>query len=98
MEQVGPQALHRKWQGYLLPQRIAGAFHFYDGKVGRLFQTAVLAWSNENVVFVAVVTLLQLPDRFQGDEVHAMLVGTEYALGFNGDFHTLLFIVCFLSS
>ena len=63
--------------------------------VGRLLQTAVPAFAREDEVFVFRVDLLQAADGFERHEVHAVFVGAEDALCFNGYFHCFLFgIMC----
>ena len=53
----------------------------------RFVQAVVRPRTDKNEIFILMIYLLQLPDRFQSHKIHPMLVGTEYTLGFNGNLH-----------
>ena len=58
-------------------------------EIRTLAEATVFSRAHEDVILVLGVELLQSPDGFERNEVHAVLVGAEDALCFDGYFHGL---------
>ena len=89
VQQVGADFAHGARQCDLLPERIGGATDLDDMEIRTLAEATVFSRAHEDVILVLGVELLQSPDGFERNEVHAVLVGTEDALCFDGYFHGL---------
>ena len=56
-------------------------------QVFRTPEAFVRTGTDEYEVLVFAVYLLQLPDTFESDKIHPVLIGAENSLGFDSNFH-----------
>ena len=84
---VSTSGAEQRTGAVLLPERIGGATDLDDMEIRTLAEATVFSRAHEDVILVLAVELLQPPDGFERNEVHAVLVGTEDALCFDGYFH-----------